>query len=70
MASLVKKIFWFFYSLLIKIILRIHGIRIGKKFYIEGIPKLKIKGKGSNIEIGNNISIFGNIDLRNNSWGS
>mgnify|MGYP001174256592 FL=1 len=69
MASLVKKIFWFFYSLLIKIILRIHGIRIGKKFYIEGIPKLKIKGKGSNIEIGNNISIFGNIDLRNRENG-
>ena len=69
MISSVKKIFWFFYSLLIKIILKFHGIRIGKEFHIEGIPKLKIQGKGPNIEIGNNISIFGNIDLRNRENG-
>ncbi len=70
MLSLItnKKI-WILYSYLIKLILRIYGIYVGKSFYIEGTPKLKIKGKASNISLGNNISIFGNIDLRNRENG-
>jgi acetyltransferase-like isoleucine patch superfamily enzyme len=66
---LMKENFWFLYSFLIKIIFKLHGVRVGKKFYIEGTPKLKIRGKGINIDIGNNISIFGNIDLRNREIG-
>ncbi len=70
MLSLItnKKI-WILYSYLIKLILRIYGINVGKSFYIEGTPELKIKGKASNISLGNNICIYGNIDLRNRENG-
>ena len=64
-----KKYFWFLFSFFIKLILKFNGINVGKNFYIEGIPKLKIKGKGKNIQIGDNISIFGNIVLRNRENG-
>ena len=65
----INKIFWLCNSLFIKTILRLNGAKVGKKFYIEGILKLKIRGKGKNIEIGDNVSIFGNIDLRNRESG-
>ena len=65
----INKIFHYFYSLLIKIILKLHGVYVGKNFYIEGKLKLKIRGKGSNIKIGDHVSVFGNIDLRNRENG-
>ena len=65
----INKIFWLCNSLLMKAVLRLNGAKVGKKFYIEGILKLKIRGKGNNIEIGDNVSIFGNIDLRNRENG-
>lgn len=65
----INKIFWLCNSLLMKAVLRLNGAKVGKKFYIEGILKLKIRGKGKNIEIGNNVSVFGNIDLRNRENG-
>jgi acetyltransferase-like isoleucine patch superfamily enzyme len=64
-----KKIHWVFLSFFIKLFLRFYGVKVGDKFYIEGTPKLKINGKGSNIQIGDNVSIFGNIDLRNRENG-
>ena len=57
------------YSSIIAISLRLHGIKVGVNFYIEGVPKIKIHGKGSNIQIGKNVSIFGDIDLRNRENG-
>lgn len=57
------------YSYIIALILRMHGVKVGANFYIEGVPKIKIRGKGSNIQIGNNVSIFGDIDLRNRENG-
>lgn len=57
------------YSSVITIILRLHGVKVGANFYIEGLPKIKIRGKGSNIQIGKNVSIFGVIDLRNRENG-
>ena len=70
MFSLVtKKKIWIVYSYLIKLIFKFYGISIGKKFYVEGTPKLKINGKGNNIKLGNNVSIFGIIDLRNREDG-
>ena len=68
-SLLTNKKFLIFYSFFIKFIFRCYGIKVGKKFYIEGIPKLKIKGKKNNIFIGNNVNIFGNIDLRNRENG-
>ena len=55
--------------MIIKVILRILGVKIGKKFYIEGNPKLKIEGNPKDIIIGNNVSVFGNIDIRNRENG-
>ncbi len=61
--------YWRFHSLIIKVILKLKGIKIGKHFYIEGIPQLKINGLPENIIIGDNVSILGNIDLRNRENG-
>jgi acetyltransferase-like isoleucine patch superfamily enzyme len=52
------------YSKLIMLILKIKGIKVSKNFYIQGIPKLKIRGKHYNIKISKNVSINGNIDIR------
>ena len=46
------------------------GDSVGKNFYIQGVPFLKIRGPSSKIKIGNNVSIYGNIDLRNRENGS
>lgn len=69
LAFITNKRYWKAHSLLTKVILRLYGIKVGKNFYIEGIPKLKIRGKAKNIIIGNNVSIMGNIDLRNRENG-
>ena len=66
---LTKKKYWIFHSFFIKLILKRYGINIGKKFYIEGTPKVKIHGKGKDIWIGKYVSIYGNIDLRNRENG-
>ena len=65
----INKLFYFFYSLFIKIILKLYGVHVGKNFYIEGKLKLKIRGKGVNITIGDHVSVFGNLDLRNRENG-
>jgi len=57
------------YSHFIKLIFNFYGIKVGNKFHIEGIPKLKILGKKNSIFIGNNVQIFGKIDLRNRENG-
>lgn len=56
-------------SFFIRFILRLKGVNVGKGFYIQGIPKLKIKGKYSNIVIKNNVYIYGDIDIRNRENG-
>jgi acetyltransferase-like isoleucine patch superfamily enzyme len=57
------------YSKLVSFILRIKGIKVGQYFYIQGVPYLKIRGKSKNIEIGSNVSVLGDIDLRNRENG-
>ncbi|EQB34419.1 hypothetical protein M947_11090 [Sulfurimonas hongkongensis] len=69
LALITNKKYWIIHSWIIKFILKYYGIKIGKKFYCEGVPKLKIKGKGENIYIGNNVSFLGTIDLRNRENG-
>jgi len=69
LALMTNKKFWIFHSWVIKMILKMRGIRVGKNFYIEGVPKLKIRGGPGNIRIGNDISIFGGIDIRNRENG-
>lgn len=57
-------------SLIVKSLLVLRGIKVGRNFYIQGIPFLKIRGPVCNIQIGDNVSIYGNIDLRNRENGS
>lgn len=57
------------WSWIIRSILLIKGVKVGKNFYIEGTPYLKVRGKYSNIIIGDNVKIFGDIDLRNRENG-
>lgn len=69
LALLTNKRSWRLYSRLIALVLRCHGVRVGSGLYIEGTPKLKIRGKGENIVIGDNVQILGDIDLRNRENG-
>lgn len=69
LALITNKRYWKFHSILVKFIMKLYGIKIGANFYIEGVPSLKIRGKSENIQIGNNVSIFGKIDLRNRENG-
>ena len=69
LAFITNKRYWKLHSVLIKCALLIMGVNVGRKFYIEGVPVLKIRGKAANIVIGNNVSILGDIDLRNRENG-
>lgn len=64
-----KKKYWLVHSIVIKRILKIYGVKVGRGFYIEGTPCVKINGKANNISIGDYVNIFGNIDLRNRENG-
>lgn len=59
-----------FNSFIVKSLLLLRGIKVGQNFYIQGIPFLKIRGPVKNIQIGNNVSVYGNIDLRNRENGT
>jgi len=69
LALITNKKYWILHSYMIKLILRIYGIKSGKNFYCEGVPRLKIKGKAKNIIIGDNVSFLGDVDLRNRENG-
>lgn len=68
-ALITNKRYWKLHSIIIKLIFKMYGIKVGKEFYCEGIPLLKIRGKAENIIIGNNVSFLGNVDLRNRENG-
>tara|TARA_B100000927_G_scaffold286475_1_gene278023 strand:- start:426 stop:1061 length:636 start_codon:yes stop_codon:yes gene_type:complete len=58
-----NSIFW-------KFILKTNNIKVGKDFYIEGAISLKLKGSKNNpVIIYDNVSIFGDIDLRTREDG-
>lgn len=69
LALITNNHYWKLHSLVIKAILSVYGIRIGRNFYCAGVPRLKIRGKASNIVIGNNVQFLGNVDLRNRENG-
>jgi acetyltransferase-like isoleucine patch superfamily enzyme len=69
LALITNRKYWYFHSIIIKFILKVYGIKVGRNFYCEGVPKLKIRGKAENITIGNNVSFLGNVDLRNRENG-
>jgi len=57
------------YSVCIALLLRMRGVSIGRNFYIEGVPLLKLEGKASDITIGNNVKVMGDCDIRNRESG-
>ena len=69
MRSLIKSLkltFLFrFNSLIWQTILKLNGIKVGRNFYIEGVVYLKLNGirSLSKIEFGDNVNIFGDIDI-------
>lgn len=56
-------------SWVIKIILKFIGLKVGKSFVCYSMPDLKINGKSKNIQIGDNVTFKGKIDLRNREDG-
>ena len=44
LALITNKKYWLFHSWMIKAVLKTYGISVGKNFYIEGVPRLKVKG--------------------------
>ena len=66
------KFLFFINSFFWKQLLRLNGVQVGSNFYIEGFCLIKLRGikRKSSIVIGNNVSIFGNIDIRNREFGS
>jgi acetyltransferase-like isoleucine patch superfamily enzyme len=56
------------YSALVATILRLKGVHVGRNFYIQGVPYLKL-AKPGNIIIGDNVAVNGNIDIRNRENG-
>lgn len=56
-------------SLIVTWIFRWRGVSVGSGLYIQGVPKLKIKGRAQDIILGDNVKILGDIDLRNRERG-
>jgi acetyltransferase-like isoleucine patch superfamily enzyme len=69
LSLITKENYWIPHSRIMRAILKCYGIETGKNFCIKGIPKLKIRGRAKNIIIGDNVSILGNIDIRNRENG-
>jgi len=64
-----SRIYWLT-SRLVTVVLRAKGVQVGKNFYIQGVPWLKVGGDAKNIRIGDEVKIMGDIDLRNREQGT
>jgi len=69
LALLTNSRYWLLHSLLMRLVLRCYGVRVGRGFHMEGVPRLKLKGLGRNIVFEDNVRILGDIDLRNRENG-
>lgn len=70
LALITRKRYWKLHSRIIRFILtRFYRFRIGRNFYVEGVPRLKINGRGENVIIGDNVSFLGDVDIRNRENG-
>ena len=61
--------YWKFHSFIMVFILKCYGIHVGKGVRIRGVPRLKLKGGAKNIIIKDNVTILGDIDIRNRENG-
>lgn len=69
LALLTKNRYWLLHSLLIRWLLRLRGVRVGRRFYCEGVPRLQIRGRAENIVIEDDVRFLGDVDLRNRENG-
>jgi acetyltransferase-like isoleucine patch superfamily enzyme len=69
LALVTGRRYWRLHSLFVIVAMRAYGIRVGKRFYCEGTPRLKVAGRGANIVIGDGVSFLGEVDLRNRENG-
>lgn len=61
---------WRVWSLLIAWALRCYGVQVGRGFFIKGRILLKLRGRRDRIIIGDNVSVWGDLDLRNRENGT
>ena len=62
---------WRIWSVVCKWILEsIYNVSVGKHFYCEGVPRLRLRGAPINISIGDDVKILGPIDLRTREAGA
>lgn len=57
------------YSVLVALVLRSRGARVGKGLLIMGVPRIRLYGKPEHLVIGNNVTFTGDVDLRNRENG-
>jgi len=70
LALITDNKYWKLHSLMMILVLRCHGVQVGKAVQIRGIPRLKLNGKPHKIIIKNNVTILGDIDIRNRENGT
>lgn len=58
------------YSWLVAWRLRLRGVKVGTGLRVEGVLRLKIRGRASNIRIGRDVAFLGDVDLRNRENGT
>jgi len=56
-------------SPVVALVLRCRGVRVGRGFYIEGFPYLKLNGCRGAVMIGDGVRVHGAIDLRTRENG-
>lgn len=69
LALVLGERYWRLHSLLMCAVLRLRGLQVGRGVTIQGVPRLKIRGRAGNIVIEDGVSILGDIDLRNREDG-
>lgn len=57
------------YSALIALSLRLRGARVGRGLLMMGVPRIRLRGKASNLVIGDNVTFTGDVDIRNRENG-
>jgi acetyltransferase-like isoleucine patch superfamily enzyme len=60
---------WKINSNLIGVLLKLKGVTVGKRFYIQGIPQIILGNISGSIVIGDDVRIMGDVDLRTRENG-
>ncbi|MEF2144722.1 MAG: acyltransferase [Desulfovibrionaceae bacterium] len=69
LALVTNNKYWVLHSWMIRLILRLRGVRVAPGFHCQGVPRLQIRGRADNIVIEENVRFLGDVDLRNRENG-